>query len=172
MTHTSLDAPRPTWRARVHTAFAIMVVATLAAGATGCSSNNDSTTGPTNLNPAGEYDLETIQTKSLPAKVYDGPIGDPEDDDYLESYVVTVTGGGMTLEDNGYYHILIAYTGVMDGEPYSLFYLETGTYETNGSRIVLTNDYGEEAEGTVRDNEVTVRMGIAGTATMPYVFRR
>src|SRR5678815_5145 len=107
MTHTSLHAPRPTWRARVHTAFAIMVVATLAAGATGCSSNNDPSTGPTNLNPAGEYDLQTIQTKSLPAKVYDGPIGDPEDDDYLESYVVTVTGGGMTLEDNGYYHCLL-----------------------------------------------------------------
>jgi hypothetical protein len=169
MTHTSLHAPRPTWRARVQTAFAMMLVGVLAVGATGCGSK-DSSTGPTNVNPAGEYDLETIQTKPLPATVYDGPAGDPGDDDYLESYVVTVTGGGMTLEDNGYYHILIAYTGVMDGEPYSLFFLETGTYETNGSRIVLTNDYGEEAEGTVRDGEVSIRMGIAGTATMPYVF--
>ena len=146
-----------------------MLVGAIAIGATGCGSK-DSSTGPTNVNPAGEYDLQTIQTKPLPATVHDGPIGNPEDDDYLESYVVTVTGGTMTLEDNGYYHILIAYSGVMDDEPYSLFFLETGTYETNGSRIVLTSAYGDEAEGTVRDGEVSIRLGIAGAATMPYVF--
>src|SRR5262245_38397587 len=122
MTHTSLDAPRPTWRARVHTAIAIMLVATLAAGAAGCSSSKDSSTGPTNVNPVGEYELETIRSEALPAMVHDGPIGDPGDDDYYQSYVVTVTGGTMVLEDGGYYHMLLAYTAVWDdGEPYSLF---------------------------------------------------
>jgi len=148
----------------------MMLVGALAVGAAGCSSSKDSSTGPTNVNPAGEYDLQTIQTKPLPATVHDGPIGNPGDDDYYESYVVTVSGGTMTLQDDGYYHMLVSYTAVWDGEPYYLVYLETGTYETNGSRIALTNDYGEEAEGTVRDGEVSIRMGIAGTGTMPYVF--
>ena len=67
----------------------------------------------------------------------------------------------MTLEDSGYYHMLLAYTADMEGEPYSLFLLETGTYEINGSRIVLTSDYGDESEGTVRDGEVSVQMTIA-----------
>lgn len=169
MMHTSLHAPRPTWRARVQTAFAMMLVGALAVGTAGCGTK-DSSTGPTSVNPAGEYDLETIQTKPLPATVHDGPIGNPGDDNYYQSYVVTVSGGTMTLQDDGYYHMLVSYTAVWDGVPYYLVYLETGTYETNGSRIVLTNDYGEEAEGTVRDSEVSIRMGIAGTATMPYVF--
>ncbi len=149
----------------------MMLIGALAVGGTGCGSK-DSSTGPTTpKNVAGEYDLETIQAEALPAMVHDGPIGDPGEDDYYQSYVVTVTGGGMTLEDGGYYHMLVSYTAVWDdGEPYSLFYLETGTYETNGNGIVLTTDYGEEAECTVRDGEVTVRMSIAGVATMPYVF--
>ena len=149
----------------------MMLVGALAVGATGCGTK-DSSTGPTNVNPAGEYDLETIQTKPLPATVYDGPFGYPGEDGYHQSYVITVTGGGMTLEDGGYYHMLLAYTADMDGEPYSLFLLETGTYEFNGSRIVLTSDYGDESEGTVRDGEVSVQMTIAGEKTKPYLFRR
>ena len=73
----------------------MMLVGALAVGAAGCSSSKDSSTGPTNVNPAGEYDLQTIQTKPLPATVHDGPIGNPGDDDYYESYVVTVSGGTM-----------------------------------------------------------------------------
>ncbi len=147
----------------------MMLIGALAVGGTGCGSK-DSSTGPTNLNAAGDYLLETIQARSLPATVYDGPIGDPEDDNYHDSYVVTVTGGNVTLEDGGYYNILVSYTAVADGEPWSLLLMETGTYEIDGSRIVLTSDYGDETTGTVRDGEVAIRMGIAGTATMPYVF--
>jgi len=76
MTHASLDAPRPTWRARLQKAFAVLSIATLATGAAGCGSK-DSSTAPTNENVAGEYLLETIQAKQLPVKVYDGPVGEP-----------------------------------------------------------------------------------------------
>jgi len=171
MTHTSLYATRPTWRARVQTAFAMMMVGALVVGAAGCS-GKDSSTGPTTPNLVGDYLLETIQARSLPATVYDGPIGNPEDDNYHDSYVVTVTGGNVTLEDGGYYNILVSYTAVADGEPWSLLLMETGTYEIDGSRIVLTSDYGDETTGTLRDGEVAIRMTIAGEATMPYVFRK
>jgi hypothetical protein len=40
----------------------------------------------------------------------------------------------------------------------------------NGSRIVLTSDYGDETTDTVRDGEVSIRMAIAGEPTIPYVF--
>src|SRR5262245_6669468 len=137
MTLTLLNAPRRIWRARAQTAFAMMFVGALVVGAAGCTSSKDASTGPKNLNPVGEYDLETIQTEALPAMVHDGPIGDPGDEDYYESYVVTVMGGTMVIEDGGYYHMLVSYTAVWDdGVPYSLFYLETGTYETKGNRIL------------------------------------
>ena len=171
MPHASLDAAPLAARARVQTAFAIMLAATLAAGAAGCS-GNDSSTGPTTPNVAGEYSLETIQARSVPTQVYDGPIGDPEDDNYHDSYVVTVTGGTMTLEDDRNYHMLVSYTAVADGEPFSLLLMEFGTYEIDGNRIVLTSDYGDEAAGTVRDGEVAIRMAIAGETTMRYVFRK
>ena len=148
-----------------------MLIAILAAGAAGCS-GKDSSTGPTTPNVAGEYSLETIQARSVPTQVYDGPIGDPEDDNYHDSYVVTVTGGTMTLEADSYYHMLVSYTAVADGEPFSLLLMEFGTYEIDGNRIVLTSDYGDETAGTVRDGEVTIRMAIAGETTMPYVFRK
>ena len=171
MTRTSLRAPRLTWRARVQAGFAMVLAATLATGAAGCSSE-DSSTAPTNVNPTGEYSLETIQAKPLPAKVYDGPIGNPRDDDYYQSYVVTVTGGTLVLDEDGYYHILVGYNTVADDEPFFRIYLETGSYEVDGSRIVLTNDYGESETGTVRDGEVTIKMAIGGEPVMPYVFRK
>jgi len=171
MTYASLDARRLISRARGQTAFAVLLVATLAVGATGCGSK-DSSTGPTKVNVAGEYSLETIQARSLPAKVYDGPVGDPRDDDYYQSYIITVSGGTLTLDDDGYYHMLLSYTAVADGQPFFRIYLETGTYEVDGSRILLASDYGDEAPGTVRDGEVTIRMAIAGDAVMPYAFRK
>ena len=150
----------------------MMLVGALAVGAAGCS-GKDSSTGPTTpTNIAGDYDLQTIQTKPLPATVYDGPFGYPGEDGYHQSYFITVTGGGMTLEDGGYYHLLVAYTADMYGEPYSLFLRETGTYEIDGRRSVLTSDYGDETAGTLRDGEVAVQMTIAGETTKPYVFRR
>ena len=148
-----------------------MLLGTLAVGAAGCS-GKDSTTGPRTPNVTGDYLLETIQATSLPATVYDGPIGDSEAGTYHNSYVVTVTGGNVTLEDGGYYNILVSYTAVADGEPWSLLLMETGTYEIDGSRIVLTSEYGDQTTGTVRDGVITIRMTIAGEATMPYVFRK
>ena len=74
MTRTSLDAPPPARGARVRTAFAMLLVATLATGAAGCTSN-DASTAPAVVNAPGEYELQTIQAKPVPAKVYDGPWG-------------------------------------------------------------------------------------------------
>ena len=91
-----------------------MLVGILAAGAAGCG-NKDASTGPTTpTNVAGDYSLGTIQARSLPTKVRDDPIGNPGDDDYYQSYVVTVTAGTVTLEDGGGYEMLVACTAVWD----------------------------------------------------------
>lgn len=173
MTHTSLDAPRLTWRARVQNAFAVVLVATLATGAAGCSSK-DSSTGPTNLNVAGEYLLETIQTKSVPVKIYDGPIGNPRDGDYYRSFVVTVKRGAIDLDDAGHYHMMVDYRVVADGETTDGSVDGRGSYEINGNRIALTRlDGVDGGAGTVRSGEVMIQMTIVDEGvTMPYVFRQ
>jgi hypothetical protein len=174
MTHTSHDAPGPTWRARLQKAFAVLTMATLASGAGGCS-GKDSSTGPTTpQNVAGEYLLETIQTKSLPVKIYDGPIGEPGEDDYYDSYVLTIKRGAIDLDDAGNYHLMVDYHLVRDGYAVDDSWDGYGTYEINGNKIDLTRDDGVGGgDGTVRSGQVTIQMTMVDEgADMAYVFRK
>ena len=171
MTHTSSDAPRLTWRSRVGRAFTIIVVTTLA---TGCSSSKDSTTAPKAQDIPGSYVLETIQTKSLPVKIFDGPIGNPRNNDYYRSFVVTVRAGQIDLDNYGNYHATFLYNVVANGEARDGVLAKSGTYMLNGSRIALTTDEGVDAGvGTIRSGQITISMTIVDEGTaMPWVFRQ
>jgi len=173
MSHTSLDAPRPTWRARVQKAFGVLSIAALAIGAAGCGSK-DSSTAPTSRSVAGEYLLETIQAKQLPVTVYDGPIGNPGADDYFQSYVLTVKRGAIDLDDAGNFHLMVDYHLVRDGEVVDDSWDGYGTYEINGNEIVLTRDDGVSAgDGTMRSGQVTIQMTMVDEGPyVPYVFRK
>ena len=173
MTHTPLDAPRPTWRARLQKAFAVLSIATLATGAAGCG-GKDSTTAPTNESVAGEYLLETIQAKSLPVKIYDGPIGDPGNNDYYDSYVLTIKRGAIDLDDAGNYHLMVDYHLVRDGNAIDDSWDGYGTYEINGNKIDLTRDDGVAGgDGTLRSGQVTIQMTMVDEGSdMAYVFRK
>ena len=174
MTHTSFDAPRLTWRARVRRTLARVVITTLATGAAGCSSSKDSTTAPTEQNIPGTYVLETIQTKSLPAKIFDGPIGSPRNNDYYRSFVVTVRAGQIELDDYGNYRATFLYNVVADGEAHDGVLVKNGTYMLNGNRIALTTDEGVDAGvGTIRSGQITISMTIVDEGkAMPWVFRQ
>jgi len=150
------------------------VVTTLATGAAGCSSSKDSTTAPTEQNIPGAYVLETIQTKLLPVKIFDGPIGNPRNDDYYRSFVVTVKRGQIDLDDEGNYRAAFLYTVVADGEASDGLLVKSGTYMLNGNRIALTTDDGGDAGvGTIRSGQLTIQMTIVDEGkTMPWVFRQ
>ena len=174
MTHTSLGAPRPTWRARLQKALAVLSIATLATGAVGCGSKDSSTAPMTPQNVAGEYLLQTIQAKQLPVKIYDGPIGNPGDYDYFESYVVTIKRGAIDLDDAGNYHLMIDYHLVRDGEVVDDSVDGYGTYQINGNKIFLTREDGVGGgDGPVGSGQVTIEMNMVDEGdVMPYVFRK
>ena len=174
MTYSSLDAPRQTWRARLQKAFAVLSIATLATGAAGCGGKDSSTEPTTPQNIAGEYLLETIQAKQLPVKVYDGPIGEPGDDDYYDSWVLTIKRGAIDLDDAGNYHLMIDYHLVRDGEVIDDSFDGFGSYEINGNRIDLTRQDGESGgDGSVKSGQVTIQMNmVAEGDVVPYVFRK
>ena len=155
-------------------AFVVLSIATLVTGAGGCGSKDSSTEPTTPQNVAGEYLLETIQAKSLPVKIYDGPIGDPEDDDYFWSYVVTIKRGAIDLDDAGNYHLMVDYHLIVDGEPEDGSFDGYGTYEVDGNRIALTRDDGVDGgDGSVRSGQVTIQMTMVDEGVvMPYVFRK
>ena len=174
MTHTTFDAPRPTWRARAQKTFAVLSIVMLATGAAGCGSK-DSSTGPTTpQSVAGEYLLETIQAQSLPVNVYDGPIGEPGDEDYYYSYVLTIKRGAIDLDDAGNFHLMVDYHVVRDGDPEDASYDGYGTYQINGGKIVLTREDGQGGgSGPVRSGQVTIEMHMVDEGdVMPYVFRK
>jgi len=174
MTHTSLDATRLTCRARLQNALALVLVASLATGAAGCGSKDSRTAPMTPQNVAGEYLLETIQAKQLPVKIYDGPIGNPGDYDYFESYVVTIKRGAIDLDDAGNYHLMIDYHLVRDGEVVDDSFDGYGTYQINGNKIVLTREDGVGGgDGPVGSGQVTIEMNMVDEGdVMPYVFRK
>jgi hypothetical protein len=175
MTRTSLDAPRLSWRNGARRAIGIMVVTTLATGAAGCGgSSKDSTTAPPKQDIPGAYVLETIQTQSLPAKIFDGPIGNPRNNDYYRSFVVTVKAGQIDLDDYGNYRAVFLYNVVANGEPSDGVLVKNGTYRVNGNRIALTTDDGVDAgAGTIRTGEITISMTIVDEGkAMTWVFRQ
>ena len=175
MTHTSPHAPRLTGRARARRAFAILVVTALATGAAGCSSSGkESTTAPDPQDIPGTYELETIQTKSLPVKIFDGPIGNPRNNDYYRSFVVTVRAGQIELDDYGNYRAVFLYNVVANGESSDGVLAKSGTYTLNGNRITLTTDEGVVAgSGNIRSGEITISMTIVDEGkAMPWVFRQ
>lgn len=174
MTHTSLDAPRLTWSARIQKAFVVLSIATLATGAAACGGKDSSTEPTTPQNIAGEYLLETIQTKQLPVKIYDGPIGEPGDDDYYDSYILTIKRGAIDLDDAGNFHLMVDYHLVRDGDAIDDSFDGYGTYEINGNNIVLTReDGGGAGDGTVRSGQLSIQISLVDEGrVMPYVFRK
>ena len=174
MTHTSLDAPRLTWSARIQKAFVVLSIATLATGAAACGGKDSSTEPTTPQNIAGEYLLETIQTKQLPVKIYDGPIGEPGDDDYYDSYILTIKRGAIDLDDAGNFHLMMDYHLVRDGNAQDGSWDGYGTYEINGNKIALIRDDGVDGgDGTVRSGQVSLQMTMVDEGPdMPYVFRK
>ena len=170
MTYSSFGALRPPRPARTRNAITTVLVAALLITATACASK-DSSTAPAPTDVAGNYTLATVQAKTLPVKVYDGPVGD-ENAGY-RSYIVTVRGGEIRMDDQGYYVRIMNYHIVADGEPSDGRIVDAGTYEINKGRIVFTKVDGTPGgSGPVRAGEITMSIGIVqGGPTYPYVFR-
>ena len=96
------------------------------------------------------------------------------DDDYFDSWALTIKRGAIDLDDAGNYHLMMDYHLVRDGDAFDDSFDGYGTYEINGNRIELTRGDGESGgNGTVQSGKVTIQMNmVAEGDVVPYVFRK
>ena len=121
-----------------------MVVAVV--GAAACS-GSDSSTGPGNTNPVGNYPLVQVDKKAIPFVIY-----------RETGYTVTVTDGDLELYDDGSYMIYVNFTDAIEGEKSPWNLLDFGRYQIQGSTITLEGQRIGPGTATIRDGVITVQM--------------
>jgi hypothetical protein len=140
--------------------FAATVLGTIA-----CS-GADSSTGPkSNRNPSGLYALMTVNKNAIPTQVYRGPYW-YRDLYYYPDFIVGVTGGELTLDQDGSFHLAVdlryAIQGGGDGAAGTQSY--DGSYSVRGSDIVL-RDATSSVTGSLQNGSITLVLDPGGTGT-------
>lgn len=145
-----------------------LLAATALLGSTACS-GADSGTGPQKVK-TGLYALMHVDQKPIPAEVYSGLRYDPYwDMDYI--LVVKVTGGEITLDDDGAFHLAVDRSSWIDGIQENGTETLDGQYRIEGSTIFFDTDDGS-GDGTVKDGIISVNLDVGETGTMKrYSFR-
>ena len=157
MTHI-ISAATQRRRRSIRSGIAGILAATALVSAIGCS-GSDSSTGPSNRNPAGTYALFQVNGKNIPCVIFRGP------------YVVTATGGELILEDDGALHSAIDIRLAGGGDEVSLTRRDEGSYEIDGDQIVISSEGGGQT-GSYRNGVITLKFDLGGTGdTRTYTFR-
>jgi hypothetical protein len=130
-------------------------------GAAACS-GSDSSTGPSNKNPVGEYPLVQVDKKAIPFVIY-----------RETGYTVTVTDGELDLEDDGTFFITVNFTDDIEGEKSPWGLTDGGTYQIEGNTITLASQRSGTGTGTMRDgNVITLQLQFDNAGPMrQYAFR-
>ena len=167
MLRTVLAAPAD--RRTICRSIATLLAATVVVGTAACSKGDS--TGPTTAHPAGRYELVQVDKKAVPINVYDG---DFYDKDYGGTYplLVRVTGGEITLEDGGGFHLAIDRMWRTDDGGGDGKLLIDGTYRIDGSKIAIDTNAGA-GTGSFQNGDITLSLDVGETGTMKkYTFRR
>jgi hypothetical protein len=111
---------------------ASLLATTALLGAVACSSS-DSSTGPrNNKNPVGTYALFQVDQKSIPGRIFRGPMTFPGGDSY-DDFVFTITGE-MILQDGGDIQVAIDYKAAADGDSSAVLGAPTARTRSTASR--------------------------------------
>ncbi|HEX6251952.1 MAG TPA: hypothetical protein VFZ56_11010 [Gemmatimonadaceae bacterium] len=102
--------------------------------------------GPTGLSGSaeGRWFLQSINGTPPPVTIID-----------ITSYRLEVLSGVLDLESNGTYTNTFTYRETENGFPDTVTETEFGTYYRSGSRIIMEDDQGFEAEATISGDQLT-----------------
>lgn len=139
-----------------------------------CSESSSSTSPRANNNdPRGTYNLTTVDGKALPHVISRSPYFDAATGHFYNVYEVTITGGGIELDELGNFDSWLTISVVGDGgAPVAKRSEVTGTYVLQGSQVIVTLN-GVSGELPIQNGEIDAPMDILGKGTTnTYVFRR
>ena len=145
-------------------------------GTTACAPGGDSATGPGNDHPAGTYSLRSVDGKNIPAEV--DRAHDPGTDASADA-VTHITGGEITLSEDGTVQVTVDYVLVFRGQEIPATTGAEGTYEVTGNTISFDDVtgsapfyIGRNMTGAVRNGVITVDLPTFGKApSRTFVYR-
>jgi hypothetical protein len=149
--------------------FASFLVAVGLAAGTGCagssSGDSDSPTSPKPTDPKGLYDLRTIDDAALPQEVYHGPWFDAQNQRFYNQMVLSVTSGQINVIANNRWAMTLNITQTLDGQKRTTSFYADGTYELDGSDIILNPETGNLSQigGTIERGTVSFSMEFNGS---------
>jgi hypothetical protein len=139
-------------------------------------SDSSSSTSPHNNNsdPRGTYALRTVDGKSVPQVINRSPFFDAVNTRFYNVYEVTVTDGGIELDELGNFYIWLDISVVGDGVALGTKHSEVqGTYQLQGSQVIVSVNGIPPGPLPIQNGEIDAPMDILGKGvTNAYVFRR
>jgi len=132
----------------------------------GCGGDGDSTTAPQpNKDPKGLYDLQTIDNAALPQEVYHGPYFDPATTRFYNQMVLLVKRGSVNLIEGNRWAMTLDIDQSLDDVHRGTTFYADGTYEVNGTDIVLkpTTKNLTEIGGTLDRGTISFSMMFNGS---------
>jgi hypothetical protein len=142
-------------------AYATLLLASCCLATLGCT--GDSTTGPVDQGPSGQYNLVGIDQVGLPAQVSRGPGTHPGNHRYYNSLVIVVNSGQFAIVDDRQWVISFNLDVTTDGVRKPTAFYAHGTFESRRGEIVLVPDDGLQTQmyGTVTDGQVDIGIDLA-----------
>ena len=134
--------------------------------ASGCGGASDSSTAPdNNTDPKGLYDLRTIDNTALPQEVYHGPWFDPENRRFYNQMVLLVTRGSVNVIKGERWAMSLDITRTLDGVASTTTLYADGSYELQGTDLVLkpTTPNLTEVTGTLDRGTISFSLEFNGS---------
>ena len=122
--------------------------------------------------PAGVYRLTSLDKRSVPVTIYNGPYTDPQSGERVQSMVAQVIDGVVGLADDGTYQLAVDLLINADGDVFPVPLTGFGWYEVQGNQVAFTSDAAATGlVGTLGNGTVTLPYPIRG-ATRKLAFRK
>lgn len=158
-------------RAVRHRGTALFLLAALS-GAAACGS--DGATSPKKTpTPTGTYALRQVDQKAPPAEIYHGPYFDAANQHFYNQLVVTVTGGGIELDELNHFSFWIDLSYLGDGVRATKRVSLDGTYELQGSLVIVHVPNAPAAGFTIDSGQIVQAIDLMGKGDVAqYTFKK
>jgi len=138
---------------------AVLVSAALM-GTTACG-GGDSVTGPRS-DPTGIYGLIAFNNQQAPVVIYNGPYYDPATNYTYDPFIIQVTGGEISLNDDGTFLLAMDLLLSANGRDVPQTMHIEGEYEARGSKVTLYDADDNPLVAQLKNGELSLPLGIRG----------
>lgn len=138
-----------------------LFASTVLLGTMACS-GGDSATGPGNVDATGIYGLVEFNNQKAPVVIYNGQYYDPTVNYTYDPFIIAVTGGEISLNEDGTFHLVLDLLFSAEGREATGGTVVDGEYEVRGGRVTLYDEKGKPLVGQLRNDVLSLPLGVRG----------